>query len=480
MNRYSALFLLLFSAFNLFAQEQLGLRTGAYSGINATLLNPAATAGMPVNWDINLVEAATYAHTNYAFIQNGGLLAFWKARDSLIVDAPQNIDGSLPANTFLGDFNTNKQKKYVGLLSSITGPSFFFRLPDGTSLGFTSRLRFMAGAYGLPSVLDYYTFDAKPFYENFIVKPFHSSLMAWNEWSLLLGHSWETYYGFFGFGISGKRLQAYEAAYFSNLSPTTIAKLPGDSLTSLSADLTYGLTTTAFGSGDYHPKQTGTGWGLDLGIQWTIEGQYELYDWKFGVALLDLGRVQFSQNSQAHRVQIKGKTLLIDKDTLANFQRTEFLETTIRGFSEQVFQDRNASLVNRGFEMWLPAALSLQAEVCLYDGFFIQAQLVQRLPLHPAVVRGNLLALTPRYEQKYWGIWLPLSLYNYKELQLGLALKAGPLTLGTERLASLFSTKRWDGLDLYAAFKVPPFHINTTRKLKTGHRRGKAPRCYEF
>ncbi len=480
MNKYSIFFLLLFSALSLPGQEQLGLRTGTYSGVNAFFLNPAATAGMPLNWDINLVEAAIYAHTTYAFIENGGLTAFWKARKNLTIEAPENVHGSLPPNTFIGDFNTSKKKKHIGLLSSATGPSFFFRLPRGTSLGFTNRLRVMAGAYGLPSALDYYTFDAKPLYETFEIAPFHSSLMIWNEWGLHLGHSWETYYGFFGFGLLGKQLQGYEAAYLSNLSPTNVSKLPGDSLYSLSADLSYGLTTTAFGSGNYQPQQTGTGWGIDLGVQWTIEGQRELYDWRFGLALLDWGRIRFSKNAQAHRVQVQGTSIIVDKDTLINFQRPEFLETTIRGFSEQALQDRNASLSDKAFGMWLPAALSLQAEACLYDGLYVQAQLIQRLPLHPAVVRGNLLAITPRYEQKYWGIWLPLSLYNYKELQLGLALKAGPLILGTERLASLFRTKRWDGLDFYAALKVPPFRINTTRKLKTGHRKGKAPRCYEF
>ncbi len=483
MNKITVFFAFCLLWLNAPAQEQLGLRTGAYSGVHALLLNPASTVGMPLKWDVNLAEAAAFAQTNYAFIYQGGLSAFRKTRQGLTIVSTEDAapENSGQRGRFVGDFTENKQKKHFSLLASATGPSFFFRLPGGTSLGFISRMRFMAGIYGLPSTLDYNTYETRPLYEPFSVTPFHSALMAWNEWGLHIGHEWETSYGFFGFGLTGKYLQAYEAAYFSNLSTTEISKLPGDSLLSLSADLSYGLTTTAFEHDTYTPRQTGSGWGIDVGVQWTIEGQYDLYDWKFGLALLDLGKAQFTRHAQQHRIQVEGQTLIIDKDTLSNFQRPDFIEVTIRGFSRQVLQDQNASLRGNAFDFWLPAALSLQAEACLYDGFFIQAQLVQRLPLRPGAIRGNLLAITPRYEQKYWGIWLPLSLYNYKEMQLGLALKAGPLILGTERLASLFRTARWDGFDFYMALKVPPFSLKLAPKLKTGRRsKGRGPRCYKF
>ncbi len=467
---------------NLYAQEQLGLRTGSFSGVNALSLNPAAATGMPLAWDVNLVEAGIFGQTNYAFVNNGGLLPFWRARKNLIFDVPETVSSTEPPipGAFIVDFRTNKQHKHLAIISSITGPSFFASLPGGSKIGLISRARLMLMGYKIPPVLDYYTYDAKPNFENFEVAPFHTGLMSWSELGLHFSHEWETWYGTFGFGITGKYLQGYEAAFFDNNKPTTIAKLPGDSLTSISADLSYGLTLGAFEENGYRFGPTGHGLGLDLGIQITGEGTYEPHSWRMGIALLDLGRIRFDKLAQAHRVQLDNKTIILDTEPLTHFQRTQFVDTLIGGFSEQVLGDPRASLADNAFQMWLPTALSLQGEVALADDFFLHGLLIQRLAYRPSVSRGNFLALTARYEKKYWGVWLPLSLYNYTEFQLGLALKAGPLTIGTERLASFFSNKQWDGLDFYFALKVPPFSLQKTLKPQRRHRRGKGPRCYEF
>ena len=468
---------------NLRAQEQLGLRTGSFSGVNALSLNPAAATGMPLAWDVNLIEAGIFGQTNYAFVNNGGLLPFWRARKNLIFDVPETVSSTEPpiSGAFIVDFRTNRQHKHLAIISNITGPSFFVSLPGGNKIGLISRARFMLMGYKVPSVLDYYTYEAKPNFEDFEVEPFHTGLMSWSELGLHFSHEWETWYGTFGFGITGKYLQGYEAAFFDNNNPTTIAKLPGDSLIGVSADLSYGLTLGAFEENGYRFGPTGHGLGLDLGMQITGEGPYEPHSWRIGIALLlDLGRINFDQLAQQYRVQIDNKTIILDTEPLTHFQRTEFTDTLIGGFSEQLLGDPRASFVGDAFQMWLPTALSLQGEVALTDDFFLHGLLIQRLAYRPSVSRGNFLALTARYEKKYWGVWLPLSLYNYTEFQLGLALKAGPLTIGTERLASFFSNKQWDGLDFYFALKVPPFSLQKTLKDKRGHRRGKGPRCYEF
>ncbi len=466
----------------LHAQEQLGLRSGTYSGVHALALNPAAATGMPLSWDVNLLGAAVFGHTNYAFVNHGGLLPFWQARKNLIFDVPETISSTEPPipGAFIVDFVSSNRKKHLNWLSGFMGPSFFVKLPGGNKLGLITRSRLMLSAYNIPSVLDYYTYDAQDFFKEFKVAPFQTGLMAWSELGLHFSHEWETYYGTFGFGLTAKYVQGYEGAYFDNNQPSTIAKLPGDSLLGVSADLSYAITTGAFAENAYQFGVTGEGFGFDLGIQLTGEGSYEPHSWRLGLSLLDLGRIRFDKLAEEHRVQVSDKAIILDTKSLINFRRTEFRDSLIAGFSSQVLGDPRASYLRNAFEMWLPAALSLQGEWAVADDVFLHALLIQRLPLKPGTAKGNLLALSARYEKKYWGVWLPLSIYDYTEFQVGLALKAGPLTIGTERLGSFFTNKRWDGLDFYFALKVPPFTLQKTLKTKRGRHRGRGPRCYEF
>ena len=66
------LFYLLKNTF-LIAQEQLGLRLGNYSGVNAIALNPAGSATYPLSWDINLVGVGATFHNNLSYIEKASI-----------------------------------------------------------------------------------------------------------------------------------------------------------------------------------------------------------------------------------------------------------------------------------------------------------------------------------------------------------------------------------------------------------------------
>lgn len=68
----------------------------------------------------------------------------------------------------------------------------------------------------------------------------------------------------------------------------------------------------------------------------------------------------------------------------------------------------------------------------------------------------NLLALTPRWETKRFGAYLPVLMNTRKQVWAGGAFRAGPLLLGTHNLANLFSKNSFQNGGLYLALTIRP------------------------
>ena len=50
-----------------------------------------------------------------------------------------------------------------------------------------------------------------------------------------------------------------------------------------------------------------------------------------------------------------------------------------------------------------------------------------------------MITITPRWETKKLGAYLPIQFNNQNQFWMGAALKAGPLLIGVHNLANLFS-----------------------------------------
>jgi hypothetical protein len=69
----------------------------------------------------------------------------------------------------------------------------------------------------------------------------------------------------------------------------------------------------------------------------------------------------------------------------------------------------------------------------------------------------NIEALTPRYESRWFMAALPVSLYNKSDLHVGLSLRLGVLTIGSDDLESLFIPGKLAGTDLYMGLRLSNF-----------------------
>jgi len=81
----------------------------------------------------------------------------------------------------------------------------------------------------------------------------------------------------------------------------------------------------------------------------------------------------------------------------------------------------------------------------LTGNFYINAELSLNIPLssikksYLQVKEINLLTITPRWETKRFGFYLPVQYNNQNQFWVGGAFKAGPLLLGIHNWANIFS-----------------------------------------
>lgn len=481
----SLLFCLAF--FNANAQEQLGLRLDNYAGINGTLLNPAHHLTTPLKWDINLIEGAQFFDNNYAFVRQTRLTDLLRhAGDIRFLSAP-NVDdeNKVPEGTFVVDYYNDNKPRYANIMTSITGPSFFVKINDKHALGLITRGRFIANGRGVSDNLSYYVYDDRPFFEEFAVDAFNLGAMSWSEAGLNYMYSKETSNGRLALGITAKFLQGYEAAYFQSEEDFLLTKLPNDSLSSSSVIVNFGYTNTNLGE-DFQLKNSGIGAGLDLGLVYAIGNEEEGYRWKLGFSLLDIGFIRYNQAEQ-HRIVTDAASVL-QTTAYNNFQGLSDLQETAQIFSEQLLGDPNASLEGEGFTMFLPSAFSLQVERGFSPSFFVNVAVVQGFKMGKvAATRGSLVALSPRFEKRWFGAALPVSLYNFQDVNVGLSLRLGFITLGTDNLGSMINSGEFTGTDAYFAIKINPLGIGKSDKapFSSGFKgRSKAGKdkvkCYNF
>lgn len=462
-------------------QEQLGIRLENYSGINSIFLNPAGYATSPYNWDINLVEASQFIQNNYVYLENSSLLSLLGG-DEPYVYGPINRLRDVPREGLVLDYYEDGKSRYGFANTSIVGPSFFVRLNENHAFGLFSRARLSASVTGIPTQLSYYQFNSDVGRNGFTIKKGLANLMSWSEFGINYTYKKETADGILAIGVHLKSLNGYESAYVFNTEPLEIAKTGIDSVKSSAGAIEYGFTNTLFqmDNEEYQLQKNGSGIGIDLGIVFTSGySEFDDYKWRFGISLLDIGKITFNRNAELHELSTD-KDVFFGGTHYEQYNEIEEWGTALKNFSYQISGDSLGSFRENKFSNWLPTALSFQADYNISRGVYVNATALQSVPFaRNAINRSSLFALTPRYESKWFSLSLPISLYNYNIFRTGLAMRLGFLYFGSDDIGSILSRYDFSGTDFYVGIKLFPFFSlnggNGSRTNKNGD-----IRCYQF
>ena len=469
-----AILMLTLSYTTLFSQEQLGLKLENYSGVNSLLLNPTYQTTSPFSWDINLVSAGVFFDNNYAYVRDASILDVINNSDAVrpLPDLDPDVDNM--DEFLIMDYYDGNNRKRVSSLTTVMGPSLLINLKSGFSFGVFTNFRAAVSVRKLPPSLNYYRFEEQLNNEVFSVEPFKVATMAWSEIGFNLSRQIEIAEGSIAFGGNLKVLNGYEAAYFNNRSNFNLQRIDDDSLYFENLDVEFGYTNSNVDSDQFALNRNGMGVGLDLGFTYINSFDDGDYIWKAGAALVDIGRISFSKNAVKHRV-ITDFPVDIDVD---DYDNSGTIEEKLSLFSYQTMYDSLASSQAGNFNIWLPAALTAYGDYRVTKNVYANVLLVQGLPLgENAIGRDNILALTPRYEHRWFGAMLPVSLYNYSKLRVGVSARLAFITIGSDNLGSFFKQSELTGSDIYVGIKVNPFKLNFSGG---GRGNNKAVRCYHF
>lgn len=211
-------------------------------------------------------------------------------------------------------------------------------------------------------------------------------------------------------------------------------------------------------------QRTNGSFSADIGFEYTFltdedneSGSDYAYNTKIGVSVMDIGKSKYHYGTRS-RIATAGKDGISDTVIQNKFRY-------IKSFD--AFNDSLASISNGisdiegNFNIYQPTRLMINIDQHLTDNFFINAELT--IPLIAVIARKsvyakemNLLAITPRWEQKSLGVYLPVTFNNQKQLWVGGAFKAGPILMGTHNLANLFSKDKSQNGGFYLALTIRP------------------------
>jgi hypothetical protein len=174
----------------------------------------------------------------------------------------------------------------------------------------------------------------------------------------------------------------------------------------------------------------------------------KFYKYKIGVSLLDFGNIKYNENNS--------EVFAIDVDSLL-IGPNEDIENVLNSITT----GQEVGAISRPNRMSLPTVLSLQLDFNVWNNmFYINGTIIQGIPPFAnsfGVRRANSVSVTPRFETKWFDLAMPLSLYEYRQPQLGLSMRLYFLTIGTDKLLSMFIPSDLYGADIYAQVKVPLF-----------------------
>lgn len=203
--------------------------------------------------------------------------------------------------------------------------------------------------------------------------------------------------------------------------------------------------------------------GADVGLEYVLssademdDDNYYAYKTKIGLAVMDIGGHRYSHSSRS-RVGSTVKLGINDTILENKFRRV----TTMDDFNDSLATISTDLVALPGdFVVYSPTRLVVNIDQRLQENIFINAELTLpliRLAKNSLFIKDiNLLAITPRWENRTFGAYLPLLVNLRKQVWVGGALRAGPLLLGIHNLANILGKNSMQNGGMYLALTIRP------------------------
>jgi hypothetical protein len=455
-----ALWLLLVHT-NGYTQNYYALQGSNYAGSLSIGNNPASIVNTPYKWDVTILGVQKKNATNSIIIHNWSLFS-----------NPRNSQYSIREGDFrrygYDDFNVNLLNTRIAL-NRKQAIGFGLNLRSYAQ-GSTGRLNFVDTLTSTRDFFDLGNYNRKLF-GDFI----HS---AWIEFFVTWAQTiWDNPDSRLNAGITAKVTRGISGAYVNILNGSAASTVHNNisdyTLQDVFAE--YGYSSNY----DGWQKEKGTrqnvrdflshsqgGLNFDLGVEYLIKSQqittvwdddtYYDYDWKIGLSLLDVGFNQFKYGINSRKVSgfqdnITDTVIDIRFDNVNKLQEfNEALPGVVRNIQQPTGM----------FHVVNPARLVLNVDHFITGAWYINGNASLNLSSltgsQHRLTELNMLTVTPRWETRQLGFYLPVQFNTKEKLWVGGAVKLGPLLLGVHNWANVFGKNKMQNGGAYLALVVRP------------------------
>ncbi len=472
------------------AQDYLGFNQSNYAGVSGIYAQPASIANGRDKFDISLIGVSFYAYNNYvgvnkqAFCQPFGPGAFHNFNDP-----------NFKQNFMTTNENSQNKKMFVG--SRIAGPSFLININHKNAIAFAMSERNYVNVDNVDPSL------AHQLYNNvkdtalwgLALKNKNLSIqeMSWAEYGLTFAHVFtENTAHFFKAGVTLNILQGIQSAYvyvkdfnYKFKNDTTISVYNSQFNYGHSSNLNVlnnvkpGSNNTGTGIIDFSQSYPGISFNFGAVYEWRpdfmkyeydMDGEHNLwrrdqnkYKLKIGLTVSDLGSIKFK----------KGPTSFDFVSNVTDFSLHQLNTSSVSQADSSLKAHFTASTNSPTYKMALPTVISAQADYYFGKNLYLNLtpyfafQFTNRIA---KVHDISSIILTPRWDHKWFGAFLPVQ-YNLNDgFRAGLAIRLGPIAFGTSNFAPFLGIggKTIYGADAYVIVKIPIFYRAPHDKDKDG------------
>ena len=425
----------------LVAQIPTSLSLSPYSGAERIQFNPALGIYTPYSWDATIAGAHIFAFSDYSFVRKASLLNLGgQISDAVVIDAQGEIPETANVPLILFDLDGGKKEGF--LRARLMGPAITFDFKNDMRLGLFSNFRIHGSTSDIPENFGIYELNRSYGTEIIDVDFGTMSAASWLE----IGGHFSKRIENISFGANIKYIRGNEGLFIESQTDDNYDFIDSVIITSPIVNFEVAFTNSSINANSYQLDFNGSGIGMDIGVQ------VELERITAGAAITDIGAIQFRNN-----VEIYSQEVLQNITTIRTQDYRDFANP--RALIDQLQNDLNLTPDLFGvFSIGLPTKLTLHGDYKYNRDISISGVIHQRLPVFKNSMKANnLLVVTPRYDSKWISYFFPLTLYEYKSFRLGAAIRAGPFTIGTDHLASIFIPSDFRGSDVFFSLRLYPF-----------------------
>jgi hypothetical protein len=451
-----------------YPQNYYAIQGSNYAGSLGIGNNPASIVNTPYKWDLDILSLQAKNATNGVVIHNYSLLS-----------NPSKSQYSITEGDYrrfaYADFNINLLNGRIAL-NRRQAIGFGINLRGYAQLS-SGPMNFVDTLGTTRDFLDLGNYNRK-LYGDFL----HSSwIEVFATWAQTI---WDRSDTRLNAGITAKISRGISGAYTNLLNGSVVQTFHGNSyeytMQDVFAEYGYSHNYDIWEDGKSNKQNlkdflsnTRTGLSVDLGVEYLIksshvstvfdEDNYYDYDWKIGLSLLDLGFNQFTYGQHSRIVsgfQDNITDTVLDQRFIDIHNLEEFNERLV-GIAANIQQPGGT------FHVVNPARLVLNVDHYISGAWYVNGN----ASLNLSSLSGsqwrlselNMLTITPRWETRRLGFYLPVHFNTKEKLWIGGAFKAGPLLVGIHNWANVFAKNKMQNGGAYIAIVIRPGNTTSNR-----------------